>query len=101
PIVRTNPYELHIRDPDFYDELYASNQRLDKYRYGFSTVPHELHRLRRGAINPFFSVQSVTQLEPLILAKADKLCARFHALASTAEVVRINAAFIALTLYII
>src|SRR4051812_204432 len=63
PIVRINPYELHILDPDFYLELYASNRKLDKYRWwtnlagadgsGFSAVPHDLHRLRRGALNPF------------------------------------------------
>lgn len=57
--------------------------------------------MRRGAISPFFSVRSVTQLEPLIQSKVEKLCARFDALAGTAEVVRIDAAFMALTMDII
>ncbi|KAF4913756.1 Cytochrome P450 monooxygenase sdnE [Colletotrichum fructicola] len=111
PIVRINPYELHIIDPEFYDELYSSNRKSDKYRWwtnlagadgsSFSTVPHDLHRLRRGALNPFFSVRSVTQLEPLIRSKVEKLSARFGEIAQTGEVVRLDAAFMALTMDII
>ncbi|CAI0647710.1 unnamed protein product [Colletotrichum noveboracense] len=111
PIVRINPYELHIIDPEFYDELYSSNRKSDKYRWwtnlagadgsSFSTVPHDLHRRRRGALNPFFSVRSVTQLEPLIRSKVEKLSARFGAIAQTGEVVRLDAAFMALTMDII
>ncbi|OLN80972.1 Trichodiene oxygenase 7 [Colletotrichum chlorophyti] len=112
PIVRINPYELHIIDPDFYDELYSSsNKKSDKYRWwtnlagadgsAFSTVPHDLHRLRRAALSPFFSVRSVTQLEPLIRSKVEKLSARFGELVRTGEVVRLDAAFMALTMDII
>ncbi|KAI8292295.1 Exopolygalacturonase [Colletotrichum sp. SAR11_57] len=111
PIVRINPYELHIIDPEFYDELYSSNRKSDKYRWwtnlagadgsSFSTVPHDLHRLRRGALNPFFSVRSVTQLEPLVRSKVEKLSARFGEIAQTGEVVRLDAAFMALTMDII
>ncbi|KAK2760521.1 benzoate 4-monooxygenase cytochrome p450 [Colletotrichum kahawae] len=111
PIVRINPYELHIIDPEFYDELYSSNRKSDKYRWwtnlagadgsSFSTVPHDLHRLRRGALNPFFSVRSVTQLEPLIRSKVEKLSSRFGEVAQTGEVIRLDAAFMALTMDII
>jgi cytochrome P450 len=111
PIVRINPYELHIIDPDFFNELYASNRQLDKYKWwtnlagadgsGFSTVPHVLHRLRRGALSPFFSVRSVTQLEPMITSKVEKLSARLQGLAKTGEVARVDAAFMALTMDII
>ena len=64
PIVRINPYELHIKDVDFYDQIYASApSHRDKYEYsvkspdsnnatGF-TVDHDLHRLRREALSPF------------------------------------------------
>ncbi|KAF4844854.1 Cytochrome P450 monooxygenase sdnE [Colletotrichum siamense] len=30
PIVRVNPYEPHIIDHEFYDELYSSNRKSDK-----------------------------------------------------------------------
>ncbi|KAK3997030.1 hypothetical protein QBC44DRAFT_316061 [Cladorrhinum sp. PSN332] len=65
PVVRINPYELHIIDPDFYDEIYYANRKLDKYEWWvkltgttnsvFATVHHDHHKLRRAPLNPFFS----------------------------------------------
>ncbi len=62
PIVRISPYEVHVQDPDFYDQLYSRSGRRDKYawlkeRLGdphslFSTSNHDLHRVRRAALNP-------------------------------------------------
>ena len=84
-IVRINPYELHINDFGFYDEIYANNhRRRDKYEWqvksgnsakamGF-TVNHQLHRLRRGAIDPYFSKRNVLQFESVIEAKTKSLC---------------------------
>lgn len=40
----------------------------------FATQHHDLHRTRRSALNPFFSKQSVTRLEPLIHQKAELIC---------------------------
>lgn len=102
---------MHILDPDFYDELYVSTKRLDKYQWwtnlagadgsSFATVPHDLHRLRRGVLNPFFSARSVARLEPLISSKISKLCARFDGFVESQEVVRLDAAFMALTMDVI
>lgn len=110
PIVRINPHELHINDPDFFDELYAGGKR-DKYQWwvnvagapgsGFATVGHDLHRLRRGALSPFFSKRSVTQLEPVIKQKIEKLSKRFETASKTGEVIRLDAAFMALTMDVI
>ena len=65
PIIRITPDELHVDDPDYYDELYTKGGRKDKYermarRFGsaqstFNTSDHEHHNLRRAPLNPMFS----------------------------------------------
>jgi cytochrome P450 len=111
-IVRINPHELHINDPEYYDELYGSStQKRDKYSRwvvlsaspgaSFATVDHAHHRLRRGALNPFFSKRSVMQLEPLIQEKIDKLSKRFDEAAESGQTMRADIAFTALTMDII
>ncbi|KAK1965151.1 benzoate 4-monooxygenase cytochrome P450 [Colletotrichum sublineola] len=77
PIVRINPDELHVSDPYFTDEIYAGPGRIrDKWQHqlntggagpvsvtGFSTVNHEVHRMRKGAFSKFFSRQQMLKLE--------------------------------------
>ncbi|KAF4459440.1 benzoate 4-monooxygenase cytochrome p450 [Fusarium albosuccineum] len=77
PIVRINPDELHCSDPYFVDEIYAGPGRIrDKWQHqlntggagpvsvtGFSTVPHEVHRMRKGALSKYFSRQQMLKLE--------------------------------------
>lgn len=67
----------------------------------FATVSHELHRLRRSALNQFFSKRSVHQVEYLILEKIELLVQRFEAAIQTGEVIRLDAAYMALTMDII
>lgn len=90
PIIRISPIELHISDPEYYEILYpgtsggARNKWQDYTRqFGtdesvFSTVDHRHHRLRRAALNPFFSKQRTSSLQGLIWSLAEKLCARFE-----------------------
>ncbi|KAF2220603.1 putative cytochrome P450 [Elsinoe ampelina] len=73
PIVRINPDEIHVNDASYYETLYAGgSHKRDKYV--ITTSHHDLHRIRRGALNPFFSKASVSKLEPMLRAKADDIC---------------------------
>ncbi|KAF2033342.1 cytochrome P450 [Setomelanomma holmii] len=77
PIVRINPDELHCSDPSFTDEIYAGAGRVrDKWQHQlntggvgpvsvtfFSTVNHELHRVRKAPLSKFFSRQQMLKLE--------------------------------------
>ncbi|KAI1735290.1 putative cytochrome P450 [Xylaria scruposa] len=88
PIVRISPQEIHVRDSTWLDTLYAgpSHGKKDKYAPAalmtgtsqgiFGTVPHELHRLRRAAINPLFSKPNVAAAVPMIFELTDKLLVR-------------------------
>ncbi|KAI1328950.1 putative cytochrome P450 [Xylariaceae sp. FL0255] len=100
PVVRISPSELHINDPSFIDTLYAGGSvRRDKYEYFatqfgvFGTVHHNMHRLRRGAMNRFFSKASVTKLEPAIHQKVDKLCRQLSTHFGSKKPVELNMAF--------
>ena len=87
PIIRINPYELHVIDHDFYDVLYTGySQKRNKWPWAakvftnprsvFSTVPHDVHRLRRTSLNPFFSKRSVANFAGTIQATTEHLCHR-------------------------
>ena len=43
---------------------------------GASTNPHDLHKARRAALSPYFSMQSVRKLKGVIEEKADLLMRR-------------------------
>ncbi|KAK2777058.1 hypothetical protein FQN52_003241 [Onygenales sp. PD_12] len=85
PILRVNPGEIHVRDPAFYDEVYAKNPRIEKpgwdVKFGspssvFTTTDAATHRRRRAALNPMFSRRSVLSLESLIQQQTELLCKR-------------------------
>ncbi|PYH29500.1 cytochrome P450 [Aspergillus neoniger CBS 115656] len=109
PIVRINPEELHIEPSAFYDELYAPGGKKKrnlnpqfKHQFGapdstFSTIEHDLHRMRRSALSPFFSKASVRRLQPVIWEKVDKLLERLHGLRNTGHPVRMDIAYAAFT----
>ena len=112
PIVRINPYEVHIRDQDYYDVIYTgSNVKRDKWHWSakmfgnsesmFGTLRHAHHRLRRAALNPYFSKQSVAKLEPMIRNVVVNLCRRLREARDTGEPVNLGHAFAALTMDVI
>ncbi|KAI4242602.1 MAG: hypothetical protein L6R40_003983 [Gallowayella cf. fulva] len=107
PIIRIGPQEIHINDPDFYDQIYNLQGRWDKdpafvnqfdnTDSAFGTIPHDLHRIRRRAFNSFFSKQKIVSLEPLIQSIVDKLCRRLESYSGTGKEVPIRHAYECLT----
>ncbi|EXJ89675.1 hypothetical protein A1O3_02742 [Capronia epimyces CBS 606.96] len=107
PIVRIVPDELHIQDSQFYETLYTKAGRVDKYdwmagRFGcntsvFTTGPDELHRIRRGALNPLFSRARIVDLQTIIRLKIKLLVDRIAEFQRENKVLPLNRAFMALT----
>ncbi|KAJ2903702.1 Cytochrome p450 [Zalerion maritima] len=96
PIVRISPWEVHVGDADFFNELYAgSGRRRERWSFftkqfgadqsTLSTIDHDHHRLRRSALNPFFSNQGVKSLQPVIEERADTLLERLQAYGQTSS----------------
>ncbi|KAK3653512.1 hypothetical protein LTR22_011186 [Elasticomyces elasticus] len=80
PIIRPTPDEIHISDPDFLDTIYATRDRNSYSASGLMvdqsvgfTEDYAHHKLRRDALNPYFSMKAVADLEPELRTKADIL----------------------------
>lgn len=115
PIVRINPMHLHINDPDYLDEIYAGGKRKrnrDPWFYRselngplgwsvFQSVDHDVHRMRRAALNPFFSMRSIQELESMIVDKIQVFCSRFADACKTGQAVSLTHACGALTMDVI
>ncbi|KAL9131629.1 MAG: hypothetical protein Q9217_000517, partial [Psora testacea] len=109
PIIRINPYELHISDPAFYDVLYASSasgEKRNKWewytkQFGtpqamFSTTGHDQHKARRATLNRFFSKASVRRLQPIIAERVQALVQRLRGFKDIkAGVINVDHAFAA------
>ncbi|PWY82160.1 putative benzoate 4-monooxygenase cytochrome P450 [Aspergillus heteromorphus CBS 117.55] len=112
PVIRINPDEVHIHDPDFFDEVYnQTNGRAVKpqrvaevfgpYPAAMGTQTHELHHIRRSALNPLFSRRSVQNLVPTMRKSIDILCTRLYAACKSDETFNMKHMYAALTLDII
>ncbi len=109
PIVRISPYELHIKDADYHDELYPgpSVRKTNKYHWTmkmfgpsqstFQTADHDLHHIRRAALMPFFSTASVKKVEPFIQEVTDKLTARLYGLKGSGKPINLLDVFSSFT----
>ncbi|EAW08477.1 cytochrome P450 [Aspergillus clavatus NRRL 1] len=86
--LRITPDEIHLSDPENLDKVYYVRSRYGKSApfyngFGvnsstFSTASHELHRVKRAALNPFFSRKMVFELEDVVQQKAKKLVTRMQ-----------------------
>jgi hypothetical protein len=105
PVIRTNPDDVHIHDPDFFDSLYTL--KLDKLAWwtrGFAvptaggmTVDETMYRKRRGALNPFFSKASILQNLPVIQEHLGVMCSRLDELVASGQVLDLESIFLAVT----
>jgi cytochrome P450 len=112
PVVRINPNELHVSDPDFYEELYGGpTRKRDKFKWSanmfgqpntlLSTVDHDTHKRRRAPVARFFSLQAIRRFDPVIRKKLDAMNHRFTEYQGTGQPVNLTTAFISLTTDII
>ncbi|KFZ14842.1 hypothetical protein V502_05878 [Pseudogymnoascus sp. VKM F-4520 (FW-2644)] len=89
PIVRIAPDELHIDDPEYWQEVYCNSSAarpIDKQeklqdRFGlpdaiFSTPGAELHRSRRQAMAGFFSRQRLRETQDRVNQLVDRVSQR-------------------------
>ncbi|KAL7927023.1 benzoate 4-monooxygenase cytochrome P450 [Trichoderma austrokoningii] len=108
PIIRINPREVHISDPAFYDEIYASSSRKREKDPKFvatyalpgsmiSSITHEAHHLRRGILKDFFSRRSVLELSDFINERIQALMTRLDEFRVAQSTVSIDDAVAALT----
>ena len=63
----------------------------------FATIEHDLHRVRRAALAPYFSVADVRRLQPAIQERVDVLLSRINGFRDTDEVLNASCMFAALT----
>ena len=61
------------------------------------TADHHLHRLRRSALNPFFSRRSVAELIPFLELNLERLSQRFDEASKTGEPLNLKYVYAALT----
>ncbi|KAL8946840.1 MAG: hypothetical protein Q9222_006816 [Ikaeria aurantiellina] len=109
PIIRINPYEVHIDDPDFYDEVYVSGGKRKTEQWSWTvpmfgtpnsilaTIDHDLHRRRRNAYSTFFSKQSIRKYSAVIQTCVDKLCMRLDKQRASGDKVNLMHAMTAFT----
>ena len=111
PIIRVNPNEIHVSDPDFYGGIYHSNKWITDRDQWFKldfigeaiafTTDHDLHAHRRNAVSPYFSMQSIRALEPRITAVVQQMMDRLHNAYNSGSVVNLYHLFAGYALDII
>lgn len=109
PIIRINPWELHVSDPEFYSTVYVSGSTrrtgmFPRQRAGLGVTDshnasesHDLHRLRRKPLDLFFSRQNIERMESMIVREATMMDDRFTSLRGTKTVINLEHVFAAVT----
>ncbi|KAK4553806.1 hypothetical protein LTR86_008981 [Recurvomyces mirabilis] len=112
PIIRINPEEVHISDPEWFDILYAgpghARNRSVRTNRGngsvgsvASSLEHDVHRVRRSSINPYFSKAAINQLGYQVWEAFELLGAKMAERADSGEIVNLGAALGAVTMDVV
>ncbi|RDL32362.1 uncharacterized protein BP5553_08818 [Venustampulla echinocandica] len=104
PIIRINPNELHVNDPEW-NEPYKISGRVEKYDWyytfvgssaaasAFGTIDHDLHRVRRKAQQGYFTTDAIARFEPQLEALTAKFCTALDGFKGTGQPVNLSDAF--------
>ncbi|OJD15879.1 hypothetical protein AJ78_03897 [Emergomyces pasteurianus Ep9510] len=111
PVVRISPDEIHLCDPENYDKINYVGTPYFKSPvfYGgfgtdkatFTTPSNEIHRVKRAALNPFFSPKRVLELEGIVQSKARKLEERMKSQLQTSGSIDLHNGFRAISVDVI
>ncbi|OKL62297.1 hypothetical protein UA08_02301 [Talaromyces atroroseus] len=111
PIIRITPDEIHLSDPENYDEIYRIGSKYSKsppfyHAFGtdkatFTMASNAAHRVKRAALNPFFSRKRVLELEEVVQQKATKLEARIRSALSEQGYIDLHHGFRAISVDVI
>ncbi|KAL2821767.1 cytochrome P450 [Aspergillus cavernicola] len=111
PIVRITPNEVHLSDPENCEKIYFVGSRFakDPAFYdatgvpgaAFATSSPDIHRMKRSAMNPFFSRKMLLDLEGIIHEKAQKLVVRMKKAFDSTGGIDLHNAFRAISIDVI
>jgi len=98
PVVRINPHELSVSDPQFYSTLYAgAGKRRDKWKpvpgqkwvreSVAGSMSHEQHRMRRSALNSTFSTTRILAQHWIYDEKLTRFMERMDEFAETGNII--------------
>jgi hypothetical protein len=103
PVVRISPCEVHIKDPDYYNTVYAGpgkhrnkDSLLSCIRYPksiFSLNSHKSHRPWRRLLGHFLEKGAILELEPVVKANTLSLCKHFVAAVKSNQALKLYTAF--------
>ncbi|KAJ5091017.1 hypothetical protein N7532_009701 [Penicillium argentinense] len=103
PVVRITPWEIHIKDPNYYNTVYLDMGKLRNKEsllscigYPnpiFPLVSHEPHQPWRNILARFLKKSAILEFEPVIKANIQSLCKHFSTAANSHEPLELYSAF--------
>ena len=109
PIIRVAPHEVHVNDVEYLDPIYnPTTRKRNKYLPNLKGLPldqsmgaaknWEIHRMRREAVNPFFSHAKVLNTEELLRVKIQEFCHTIDGFVGSGKSLNLSDLYFALAL---